>query len=167
MLIIVFGLPGVGKTYVSKVLEKHFGYHYYDGDQDLPETMKHAIKNQLPIDDTMRYEFFQNILTATQQLIKKYKNLVVSQTFIKEKYRKLFLSHFPSAKFILVTSETPIREKRLLNRPDYPLDLAYAQQMIQSFDSPKIPVTKISNDSDGKESIIQQLKQKLHLKQSE
>ena len=43
-LIILFGLPGTGKTYVGKVFEKYFDYYFYDGDNDLTPEMREAIQ---------------------------------------------------------------------------------------------------------------------------
>jgi shikimate kinase len=34
-LLVLFGLPGTGKTYVGKILEKDFGFFLHDGDTDL------------------------------------------------------------------------------------------------------------------------------------
>ena len=45
-LIILFGLAGDGKTYVGKIFEKYFNYYFYDGDNDLTEEMKEAIKTK-------------------------------------------------------------------------------------------------------------------------
>ena len=101
-LIILFGLPGTGKTFVGKVFKKYFDYYFYEGDKDLTEEMKIAIKVQKVFTDRMRDIFFQKLTKSIQELKLKYKKLVVAQTFIKEKYRTVLIKKIPETKFILV-----------------------------------------------------------------
>lgn len=156
-LIVLFGLPGSGKTYAGKVLEKEFGFYLHDGDQDLPEDMKTALLHNSLVTDDMRDKFFQQVIEATKQLEKSYTTIAVAQTFIKEKYRELFLKTFPHAKFILIQAPITVREKRLAKRKNYPIDEAYARNMVKMFEIPSIPHTVLVNEKEGEEEIKKQL----------
>ena len=156
--IILFGLPGTGKTYVGKVLEKYFGYYFYEGDNDLTPEMKEAIKVQRVFTDQMRDRYFKILISKVQDLGSRIKNLVVAQTFIKEKYRVALLKKIPETKFILIETNKSVRENRLILRKDYPLDLEYARIMEKNFDEPNIDHQVIINDEDGEENIIKQIK---------
>ncbi len=157
MHIIIFGLPGAGKTFVGNVLKTHFNFIVYEGDRDLPDRMKKAIAQKLPINDRMRDEFFNNLLESTKKLVSQHKKVAVTQTFIKEKYRRLFLTHFPDAVFLLVEAKTEIRESRLMQRKHYPLDLEYARKMIVIFENPRMKHIVIKNDSEGEKEVSRQL----------
>ena len=156
-LIILFGLPGTGKTYVGKIFEKYFDYHFYDGDNDLTEEMKEAIKVQRVYTDKMRDAYFKILISKIQDLKSKHKNLVVAQTFIKEKYRLNLIEKISDAKFVLVEAKKEIREKRLQERVDYPLDLEYARKMELNFDKPIVNHQIIINNNDGEENIKKQI----------
>ncbi|PIP63503.1 hypothetical protein COW97_02090 [Candidatus Roizmanbacteria bacterium CG22_combo_CG10-13_8_21_14_all_34_12] len=156
-LIILFGLPGTGKTYVGKIFEKYFDYHFYDGDNDLTEEMKEAIKVQRVFTDKMRDAYFKILISKIQDLKSKHKNLVVAQTFIKEKYRLNLIEKISDAKFVLVEAKKEIREKRLQERVDYPLDLEYARKMELNFDKPIVNHQIIINNNDGEENIKKQI----------
>lgn len=157
MLYIIFGYPGAGKTYTGKLFQKHFGFYFYDGDASLPEDMKQAINTQQLVTDAMRDEFFNTLLKDIGQLYKKYPNLVVAQTYIKEKYRKDVLAAFPDAKFVLIQTDTNIREKRLLTQHAYNLTLPYVRQMIKKFEKPSILYEKILNNVTGDKSVRKQI----------
>lgn len=154
---ILFGLPGTGKTFVGKLFEKYFDYYFYDGDNDLTPEMKAAIKTKTVFTDQMRGVFFEKLIDKIHTLIGIHKKLVVAQTFIKEKYRIDLLKRIPEAKLILVETKKYIREKRLIERTDYPLDLEYARKMEVNFDTPVVNHSKIINDIDGKEMIKKQI----------
>lgn len=157
-LIILFGLPGTGKTFVGKVFEKYFDYYFYDGDNDLTEEMKQAIKVQKVFTDQMRDVFFKKLIDKIQKLAAKHNKLVVAQTFIKEKYRISLIKKIPETKFILIETKNSLREKRLAQRKDYPLDLEYARKMEMNFDKPIINHLVITNNIDGVEDIKKQIK---------
>jgi len=148
-IIVLFGLPGVGKSFVGNLLQTEFGFYHYDGDQSLPEIMKQAISQKLPITDDMRDIFFTNLTKKSQELLKTHPKLVISQTFIKEKYREYFLNQIPQSQFILIKADSPVREKRLVARKEYPLDIEYSQKMTLIFEDPKIAHQKITNNIDG------------------
>ncbi len=156
-IIVVFGLPGAGKSFVGNALQEYFNYHHYDADVDMPADLLQAVNTQDLVTDSMRDRFFQAIIDKTKQLQKKQQKIVISQTFIKEKYRGLFLREFPETKFILVQTASKIRESRLRQRKNFPLDLEYAKKMCLIFDQPRIPYCIVNNDSDGEESIQKQL----------
>lgn len=173
-LIILFGLPGAGKTFVGKVFERYFDYYFYDGDNDLTEEMKEAIKVQKVFTDRMRDIFFKRLINKIQKLLAlsvypeqsrrkvegklKHKKLVVAQTFIKEKYRLNLISKITETKFVLVETKKSIREKRLSQRKDYPLEMEYTRKIELNFDKPIIDHLKIINDIDGVENIKKQIK---------
>jgi len=156
MLLIVFGLPGAGKTYVGKLLKDEFGFYFYDGDRDLTDEMRQALKEKKLFNDSMRDVFFQNLKIRLLQLHKTKKQLVVAQTFIKEKYRNQLLKALPYAIFILVQTKTALRERRLLQRND--LDQDYVKNMVKLFEKPTIEHFQIANDADGKIQVMKKLK---------
>ncbi len=157
-LIILFGLPGTGKTFIGKVFEKYFDYYFYEGDRDLTREIKSAIKTKTVFTDQMRNVFFKILINKIHDLSTQHKKLVIAQTFIKEKYRVDLLNKIPEAKFILIETKKDIREKRLAERVDSPLDLEYARKMEENFEKPKIIHKVIINDQNGEENIKRQIK---------
>ena len=158
MLLVLFGHPGSGKTYAGEILKNHFGFYLHDGDQDLPQSMRVRLAEHGHISDNMRDEFFQNILQSVEGLTRQHKNIVVAQTFIKEKYRESFKEKFPHTQFMYISVLDEIREERLQMRTSYPLDLTYARQMVADFDKPRLTHKILDNKKDGEDHIKKQLK---------
>ena len=157
-LIILFGLPGAGKTFTGKVFAKYFDYYFYDGDKDLTEEMKEAIKVQKVFTETMRDVFFKKLTKSILNLKSKHKKLAVAQTFIKENYRVDLINKIPEIKFIFIRTKKSIIEKRLCLRKNYPLDLKYTRKMVLNFDKPITDHLTIINNEDGEKSLKKQIK---------
>lgn len=157
MLFVVFGLPGTGKTYVGKLLSEKLGYYYYEGDTVMPKDMQDAVVNKQVISDEQRDIFFKKLIEEVRTLKEIHKNIVISQTFIKEKYRQQFLQHFPETKFLLVETDTTTREGRLKKRKTFPIDKEYARAMCKIFEAPLLPHKTIDNTQDGEEAIKKQI----------
>ena len=67
------------------------------------------------------------------------------------------LKKIPETKFILIETKKVIREQRLNERVDYPLDLEYARKMEKNFEKPDIDHKIIINNNYGEEDIIKQI----------
>ena len=160
-MIILFGPTGAGKTYVGKLLQKDFGYYFYDGDTDLTDAMKLALNRMKPITDTMRNRFIARLLTSIDRLSHSHSKLAVAQTFIKEKYRLTLLKRHPQAKFILIKTKQAIRYRRRKKRADYPWSEAYVKKMDALFEPPKISHLTLTNDNTGSIHLLASLRRLL------
>lgn len=157
-LLVIFGKPGAGKSYVADIAARSFGYFSHNGDDDLPAPMKELLLQKGTITDTMRKKFAANMIATVQKLSKKHENLIVHQTFLKEFMRIQILNAFPYAKFILVKSDDAVREQRYLAREYFNLGLSYLRHMTDLFEPVQIPHTVLKNNSEGPTHIVEQLK---------
>lgn len=157
MLLVIFGLPGAGKSYLGNILQKTFGFFHYDGDEALPMNMKKALLKGQPVTDRQRSIFFNRLIQQLKKITVQFKDIAVSQTFIKEQYRLRFAKHFPKAVFLLVRANRLIREKRLSERKTFPLEKEYQHVMSLMFEPPRIAHTIINNNASGKKMLITQM----------
>lgn len=158
MILVIFGLPGAGKSYLGTVLEKTFGFCHYDGDSALPLNMKKALLRGQPVTDRQRSIFFNKLIQQVKKISAYHKRIAVSQTFIKEQYRLLFAKNFPKIMFLLVRTNTLIREKRLSKRATFPLKKEYQRTISLMFEPPRISHVTIDNNASGKKILVAQMK---------
>ncbi|MEK7119732.1 MAG: AAA family ATPase [Patescibacteria group bacterium] len=156
-LLIIFGKPGAGKSYVADIAAHSFGYFSHNGDTDIPTDMKDALFQKKEITDTMRRQFLDTMITSITTLLKTHDNLAVHQTFIKKFMRKKVLDAFPYAKFILVEADDAIREKRYMKREYFNLGLPYLRRMTDLFEPVQISHTIVKNNDEGAENVTAQL----------
>jgi gluconate kinase len=146
-LLVLFGLPGAGKTFLARRLGKA-GFHVCDGDEELPQDMRDAIAHARPVRADMRERFMAALRRRVGTLWRQHPRLVVAQTFLKQAHRSAFLRRFPRAEFILITANARIRAIRLARRRSSMLDPRYAHQMAKAFDPPELPHRRLSNNRD-------------------
>jgi len=148
VLLVTFGLPGAGKSFVARALAQR-GFHAHDGDDELPTDMRAAIERAEPVTEDMR-DRFVDALVARVATLGHHQRLVIAQTFLKQRHRSRFLSRFPHARFVLVRASDAVRVRRLEHRTHQPLDAAYTRKMVTLFDEPLEPYAIIDNTGDAR-----------------
>ncbi len=158
MIIIIFGPAASGKTYVGKVLNENFNFHYEDADQWLPEEMRIFIKQRKIFSLKMLEDFTKIIIANIKKLSKTYPNLIISQALYRQKNREQIQQYFSlkPIKFIEIVANDKIIHQRLHSRDDW-VNADYANDISVFFESmPNVQV--IENNSYGAQSIIKQFK---------
>jgi gluconate kinase len=158
-LIVVFGKPGAGKSYVAHIIAETFGYLSYNGDEALPLDMKKLILEKSDVTTEMRTRFVENISITLNHLFETNTMIVLHQALIKEHMRVQLQQAFPQTIFVWVDCDHEILKKRYMKREYFNLGLEYLQVMIDAFESPKHPHVRILNDTDGSKDILKQLQE--------
>lgn len=140
----LYGLAGVGKSYVGEVLAKHFGYDIYHADQDLLPEMRLAVKEQRVFTDEMRDKFFKLVAENINRRINSGVSLVVTQAAYKKRHRDYLLQQVPGMKFIHVAAPDETIISRLKERGD-PVTPEYAQTIRLNFEPPQSSAATIFN----------------------
>ncbi len=93
MIIFVGGLPGAGKSSVSKKLADRFGYYYYDIDEikkvvfredpDFERNMAQGI----PFKDETRQKVFERVVEDFKRMRESHEHMVVDETLHKRELR--------------------------------------------------------------------------------
>lgn len=154
-LLFVFGTPGVGKSFVGRILHHEYDFFHYDADEDLTEEMIAAIKNEIVFTDAMRQEYFDIVVQKTDFLLERNKKVVVTQALIKEKNRHQIFAALPDTKFIHVTAAVNNINQRLRIRDNW-VSVEYANKIRAIFEAPTMPHINIDNNRD-KQHIMNQL----------
>lgn len=158
-LIVIFGQPGAGKSYVAQILADQFGYFSYNGDEALPPDMKKKILEKSDVTRDMRTRFVGNIITQINRLTETKNKIVLHQALIKKHMREQLKKSYPYAFFLWVYCDDTILKKRYMKRCYFNLGLAYLQIMINAFEAPEDLHARISNTIDGPDEVTRQLRE--------
>jgi len=121
MVVVVFGLPGSGKSYFALKLAQQIGADYLNTD-----IIRKTLLTSRTYSDDEKFMIYMAMLDQVKQLLRKGKQVVVDGTFYKKVIRQKFISEIPPEKkviFIEIIAEENIVMQRLLQRrPDSDAD---------------------------------------------
>lgn len=156
MLIYIFGLPAAGKDYVGQVLADEFGFYYHNGDLDLTDELREAVRDGRPFTDDMRDRFYAVLVERIGLLLDDYPNVALGQATFKERHRRLIAEHYPQVRFMLVTADEEVRMARL-QQGFNPVTVDYARRIAAFFEPPEHPCAVLANNG-GRAEIVEQLR---------
>ncbi len=93
-LIVLAGLPGVGKSYTCKIIREKIDCYFFDSDEFAKKStifkgvdFKKITKDEL---DNLRLQFYYTKIVAIKELFQKYDVIVFDAIFERKKFRQLF-----------------------------------------------------------------------------
>jgi gluconate kinase len=161
MIYVLFGPPGVGKTYVGKLLSLQKKVGFFDADNLLDETERVLIrKGEYNLD--ARIIFFEKLIKYLGDIYpSKFENLVVAQAFTQEKNRIQFMNSLKNrVKFIRVVCSKGITQKRIKSRfnvENHVISPQVFDTIWGEFEEPKIAHSVVINEGNTDESLLSQL----------
>ena len=159
MFIVLFGLSGTGKNYVSRIMAKNLNFVVLNGDDLLPEDMLESIARKIAFTQAQRDRFTETLIAAARKITAP--NIVLVQALYKNKNRERISEAFPHCQFIQVTTRADIIAGRLQKR-DKMNALNYAQKISPNFEPPTHPFFTLTNHINNDEfGIMAQLRMML------
>ncbi|MBE8215421.1 MAG: guanylate kinase [Endozoicomonadaceae bacterium] len=118
-LFVLYGQPGVGKTFIGHWLAKHYAFYFYDADIHLTNPMKQRLKAQYCFTQNMRNHFFKRVILHIESLSKQYSRIAVAQAFSQTCNRQQLQAAFPNAQFICIQTDIDTQIERLKHRNNF------------------------------------------------
>ena len=141
----LFGLAGVGKSYVAGLLARRAGYYVYEGDTDLPPAMQGAIARKEPFTDEMRDALCARLIERISELRRDHPRLVITQALYRSQHRQRVQEAVPALTFLWVRASDETIVRRLTERGDA-VTPAYAAAMRKNFESPGSQTPSVLNE---------------------
>ncbi len=152
-LVFLFGLSGVGKSYVGRVLADRFGYVAYDLDSDLTPPMREAIAAHLPFTENMRDDFFDVVARRIKELAAVHPRLVLMQGAYKERHRVRVCQAHPAIRFVWIDAPKELLLQRLTARADA-VSADYASKIMSNFEPPREEASlRLMNDTSSHDEL--------------
>lgn len=164
MIIVLFGPPGVGKTYVGRLLETKLGWHFFDADTIYfnDDELRYLLKMG-KYTQQARDKFVNKLMIAAQHMVAGHpeRNLVIAEAFTKEKNREEFLKYFDDqVHYVMVHASRDLAYQRTLARmekEDHVVDQSIFEFIWDEFETPKIPHKVLRNYDKSDSEIIDEL----------
>lgn len=151
MIYVLFGPPGVGKTYIGQLLSRTFGLPFFDADT-LIDSEEMKLLQSGSYDQIARDNFVNKLMNHVQSLIDDHgsvQDLVVAEAFTKEKNRIEFMKKFPNnVCYIMVNTPVEvakIRAKKRFGEVRHVINDKALELIWREFEPPKLLFMSLNN----------------------
>ena len=156
MLVILFGLPGAGKSFAGQILQADFGFTFHEADEDIPDDYRQQVLAGQVVGEPMRDAYHRHLLERIAELQTAHPSLAVAAPLLRDRHRQWIHARFPEALFILVNCEQQAWQARLATRT-HTISLAYAQKVASMNEPVTVPYVLLDDSSDGANSLRSQI----------
>jgi gluconokinase len=153
LIIILFGLPGAGKSMAGGLLRDEHGFHFHEADDDIPADYRARVARGEVVSDAMRDDYHRALLDRLDELQAQHPRLAVAAPLLRDKHRRWIAERFPAALFVRVTCDPAVWVARLAARPDHAISLDYARRVRALDEPPSIPHQMLDNSGDGADAL--------------
>jgi predicted kinase len=155
MLIVVFGLPGTGKSYFAQSLSERLGAVYISSDKlrnEVKARGRYSLEDKLKIYEAMAEEARSSLRLG--------KDVVVDATFYKHVMISLFVRlaevyAIPILFIKIEADEKLIKERLEKPRGDSEADLKVYAKIKEEFEEPAVPHLRLRSEADNLDSMLQ------------
>ncbi len=165
-LVVVFGLSGSGKSFLSRILHEELGYEWLRSDVVRKEMMgispeqkaKAEFGKGIYTEDITR-RVYREMVRRAKELVAEGKRVVLDATFLKRWQRDLVRENFEKPLFILASASEEEIRRRLSNRRDVSdADFSIYLKQKEVFEPPEEVEYVVVNTERGREELLSVLK---------
>ena len=136
MVVIIFGVAGVGKTTIGKLLAENLGWKFYDADDFHSKENIEKMHNGQPLTDEDRQPWLQSLRDLIQQCLTQNENTVLACSALKKKYRDE-LRRSADVKFVFLRAERAQVVQHLKNRRGHYFDPKLLDSQFADLEEPE------------------------------
>lgn len=163
MIVVVFGLPGSGKSYFASRLAKMINAGYLNSDHIRKEMFKTRIYS-----DQEKAAVYHAMLEKMKEAVNQNKNLVLDATFHKNKTRGLFIREIKDKNIIFFieinANEDLIRERLTKERPDSEADFGVYKLIREQWEPLNEPHLSLESTNENINYMLQKAADYLQMK---
>ena len=135
MVVVIFGVAGVGKTTIGKIVAEDLGWKFYDGDDFHPAANVEKMRNGVPLTDTDRRPWLEQLRDLVLRCMTANDNAVLACSALKKKYRdQLWVG--PNVQFIFLRADRERVADQLKNRSGHYFDPKLLESQFADLEEP-------------------------------
>ena len=161
MVAIIFGVSGVGKTTVGKLLARELGWKFYEADDFHPPANIEKMKSGHPLNDEDRQPWLKSLRELIKRCLDSREDAVLACSALKRKYRD-YLRVNDQVTFIFLHGDRSQVSKQLERRRGHFMDPKLLDSQFADLEEPQ-PDERVITIEIGRapEQLVDEIKRSL------
>ena len=162
-MIIIFGVSGVGKTTVGKLLARELGWQFLEADDFHPTANIQKMRSGRPLTDEDRLPWLDCLSEKIEQLLAAGENAVLACSALKRAYRNR-LRVSDEVKFVFLRGDYALVERQLRSRRQHFMNPDLLQSQFDDLQEPQTDEHALTVAlRRTPQQIVEEIEAKLHL----
>jgi gluconokinase len=158
MIVVVFGVSGVGKTTVGKLLAQELGWEFYEADDFHPAANIEKMKNRIPLTDEDRQPWLDRLRQLIERCLAAQENAVLACSALKKAYRD-HLRVNDDVKFVFLRASRARIAKQLDRRRGHFMPATLLDSQFADLEEPHPPEPALTFElTDDVNDLVAQIK---------
>lgn len=135
MLVVLFGVTGVGKTTIGRLVAGRLGWAFYDADDFHPAANVQRMRRGIPLTDEDRVPWLQALRDLIGSCLSRGEPAVLACSALKSSYRRM-LRVSDDVQFVYLKGAPSLIQQRLEQRRSHFMNPALLQSQLDTLEEP-------------------------------
>jgi gluconokinase len=165
-MIVIFGVSGVGKTTVGKLLARELGWRFLEADDFHPAANLEKMRSGHPLTDKDRWPWLEQLRQQIERSLSAEENAVLACSALKRSYRD-HLRISDEVKFVFLRGDYALVEKQLRSRHGHFMNAKLLQSQFDDLEEPQPDENVLTVElGPTPEKIVDRIEAELNLRDS-
>ena len=148
MIVVVYGVAGVGKTTVGRLLAQELGWEFYDADNFHPAANIDKMKAGIPLTDEDRRTWLERLRQLIEHCLGANENAVVACSALKRAYRD-YLRVTEDVRFVFLRASRARITEQLQQRRGHFMPATLLDSQFTDLEEPQPDEQALTVDVEG------------------
>ena len=163
MVIVLFGVSGVGKTTLGRMLAAELGWRFYDGDDFHSPGNIEKMRRGIPLTDADRAPWLEKLRALIDERVESGENAVLACSALRESYRRFLRRDRDEVKLVYLKGDYALMEERLKNRRGHFMNSDLLSSQFATLEEPQGNATVVVEVGQGPEESVKRIRSALNL----
>jgi gluconokinase len=165
-MIVIFGVSGVGKTTVGKLLARELGWRFLEADDFHPASNLEKMRSGHPLTDKDRWPWLEQLRQQIERSLSAGENAVLACSALKRSYRD-HLRISDEVNFVFLRGDYALVEKQLRSRHGHFMNAKLLQSQFDDLEEPQPDENVLTVElGPTPEKIVDRIEAELNLRDS-
>jgi gluconokinase len=161
MVVILFGVSGVGKTTIGKLLAHELNWKFYDADDFHPEANVRKMTNGIPLTDEDRTPWLDTLRNLIEKCLAESESAVLACSALRDSYRN-YLKVNDDVKLIHLSGSYEQIQERLAKRKDHYMNPNLLKSQFVTLEEPAKDIVAV-DITPAPEAIVEAIRKLLNI----